>query len=326
MSVQPSTDFIRPSPEDAVRRVSEAALEQATLVDLEAAIAWVREGRLANRLLANWRRLGEEVLTELARCQEAVRTLQDVTVPQDTLRYGRCAAELILRNDLQGLVSLTDKAVQWCDQARDDVMADLDRRIRERRTQFPSARAAPLGELREELERARVRYAASLAAYRDELQQLAEEAQRRQQYLRSDASVGVDEVRTLTGRQFEGLTASLLERDGHEVLRAHGGAGDRGADVIALGGNGERIVVQCKLRRNPSAKIGSPEVQTFNGTARPDHRATHPIMVTNAHFTREAEAAAARYGIALVDRTALRMWATFGRPLKLARLRSVGAS
>jgi HJR/Mrr/RecB family endonuclease len=96
-----------------------------------------------------------------------------------------------------------------------------------------------------------------------------------------------------------------------------GGAGDRGADVITTGGDGERIVVQCKLRRSPAAKIGSPDVQMFNGTARPDHRATHPLMVTNARFTLEAEAAAARYGIALVDRAALRTWATFGRALDL---------
>ncbi|MFF9221463.1 hypothetical protein [Streptomyces viridosporus] len=40
-------------------------------------------------------------------------------------------------------------------------------------------------------------------------------------------------------------------------------------------------------------------------------------MVTNACFTREAEAAAARYGIALVDSTVLRTWATFGKPLEL---------
>jgi len=45
-------------------------------------------------------------------------------------------------------------------------------------------------------------------------------------------------------REFEPLIASLLERDGHEVQRAHGGAGDRGADVITTGENGERIVVQ----------------------------------------------------------------------------------
>jgi hypothetical protein len=74
--LQPSTDSIRPSSEGAVRRVLEAAREQATLVDLEAAFAWVSEGRLADELLADWRRLGEEVKAELARCQKTVRTLK----------------------------------------------------------------------------------------------------------------------------------------------------------------------------------------------------------------------------------------------------------
>jgi restriction endonuclease Mrr len=225
--------------------------------------------------------------------------------------------EKILEGDLHGLVSLTDQAIQWSEKVRDDVLTDLGRLIREQRTQFPSAKAVPLGELLEELNRARERYACCLETYRGELQELAAEEQKRQEYLRGSASISLEEIRTLSGRDFEKLIASLLERDGYEVQRAHGGAGDRGADVIATGAGGERIVVQCKLRRRPSAKIGSPEVQTFNGTAGPDHRATHPLMVTNARFTQDAEQAAARYGIALVDRTALRSWATFGRPLDL---------
>ncbi|WP_405844910.1 restriction endonuclease [Streptomyces platensis] len=57
-------------------------------------------------------------------------------------------------------------------------------------------------------------------------------------------------------------------------------------------------IVRCKLRRTPSAAIGAPEVQRFNGTARPDHHATHPIMVTNTRFTAHAKAAGARHGIA----------------------------
>ncbi|MFD7603159.1 restriction endonuclease [Streptomyces mirabilis] len=317
--LEPSTDSVRPSPEHMVRRLLEAAREQATSVDLEAAFAWMTEGRLADEVLADWRGLGEEAGAELARCRDAIRALEDVTVPQDTVRYGRCAAETILKSDLQQLVSQTDKAVQWCEQLRQEVITDLGRLIRERRTQFPSAKAAPLGELLEELKRARARYAGCLETYRDELRQLSAEEQRRQEYLQDSASVSLEEIRDLTSREFEMLIASLLERDGYEVQRAHGGAGDRGADVIAIGGRGERIVAQCKLRRTPSAKIGSPEVQTFNGTARPDHQATHPIMVTNARFTQDAEAAAARYGILLVDSGVLRTWATFGKPLELPR-------
>lgn len=190
--------------------------------------------------------------------------------------------------------------------------------MRERRTEFPSAKVAPLGELLEELQRARARYARSLEAYRQELQELSAEEQRRQDFRRSIASTSLEEIRSLSGQGFELLVARLLERDGYEVQRTHGGAGDRGADVIATGGNGERIVVQCKFRRAPLAAIGAPDVQAFNGTARPDHDATHPVMVTNTRFTAHAEETAARYGIALVDGVALRAWATFGKPFELA--------
>lgn len=316
--MEPSADAVRPSPEQTVRRLLESAREQATRVDLEAAFAWVTEGRLAEDLLADWRRLDDEVNAERGRCWEALRVLRDVTAPQDTVRYGRCAAERILEGDLRALVSRTARAVGWCEQARDEVMGDLGRLVRERRTEFPSAKAAPLGELLEELKRARADFARSLETYREEMRELSLEEQRRQEFLRSDTSISLEAIRDLSSRGFEELIASLLERDGCEVRRAHGGAGDGGADVIATGGNGERIVVQCKLRRKPSAAIGVPDVQTFNGTARPDHRATHPLMVTNARFTAQAEAAAARYGITLMDGGALRAWATFGKPLRLA--------
>ncbi|MFE3144896.1 restriction endonuclease [Streptomyces scopuliridis] len=316
--LEPSADAVRPSPEHTVRRLLESACEQATSVDLEAAFAWVAEGRLAHDLLADWRRLSEEAQAELSRCWKALVLLRNVTVAQDTVRYGRFAAEKILEGELRELVSATEEAVRWCEQARDDVLVDLGRLVRERRTEFPSAKAAPLGELLEELQRARARYARSLETYRQEMQELSAEEQRRQEFLRSSASISLEEIRDLSSREFETLIASLLERDGYEVQRAHGGAGDRGADVIATGGSGERIVVQCKLRRTPSAAIGAPDVQTFNGTARPDHHATHALMVTNTRFTAHAKAAAARYGIALVDSGALRAWATFGKPLELA--------
>ncbi|MFD9872686.1 restriction endonuclease [[Kitasatospora] papulosa] len=315
--VEPSADAVRPSPEYTVRRLLKSAREQATSLDLEAAFAWVAEGRLADDLVADWRRLGEEAQADLTRCWENRGLIEDGTVDTDTVRYGRWAAATILRDELRELASLAGKAVGWCEEVREDVIKDLGRLVRERRTEFPSAKAAPLGELLEELQRARARYARCLEAYRQELDELAAEEQRRQAFRLSSASTSLEEIRGLSGHGFELLVARLLERDGYEVQRRHGGAGDRGADVIATGGNGERIVVQCKLRRAQSAAIGAPDVQAFNGTARPDHDATHPIMVTNARFTAHAEEAAARYGIALVDSMALRAWATFGKPLEL---------
>ncbi|MCQ1579345.1 restriction endonuclease [Streptomyces parvus] len=315
--LEPSADAVRPSPESAVRCFLESARERATSVDLEAAFAWVAEGRLADDLVADWRRLGEEAQAELSRCWKGRGLLEDGTVDQDTVRYGRWAAAKIFRDELHELVSLAGKAVEWCEEVRDGVIKDLGRLVRERRTEFPSAKAAPLGELLEELQRARARYVCSLEAYRRELEELSAEERQRQAFRLSSASTSLEEIRRLSSQGFELLIAQLLERDGYEVQRMHGGAGDRGADVIATGGNGERIVVQCKLRRAPSAAIGAPDVQAFNGTARPDHDATHPIMVTNTRFTVHAERAAARYGIALVDSTALRAWATFGKPLEL---------
>ncbi|WP_327436452.1 restriction endonuclease (plasmid) [Streptomyces sp. NBC_01201] len=316
--LEPSADAVRPIPEHTVRRLLESACERATSVDLEAAFAWVAEGRLADDLVKDWRQLGEEAQEDLGRCYKNLGLLHDVTAPQDTMRYGRYAAEKILADELKELVRLADKAADMCERVRDDVIKDLGRLVRDRRTEFPSAKAAPLGELLEELQRARTRHARSTEAYRQEQEELNSEERRLQEFVRSDASISLDAIRRLSGREFELFVARLLERDGYEVQRTHGGAGDRGADVIALGRNGERIVVQCKLRTKPSAAIGAPAVQTFNGTARPDHQATHPIMVTNARFTAQAEEAAARYRIALVDSVALRAWATFGRPIELS--------
>ncbi|MFD0391782.1 restriction endonuclease [Streptomyces nogalater] len=80
-------------------------------------------------------------------------------------------------------------------------------------------------------------------------------------------------IRNLSGREFEKLIASLLERDGYEVQRAHGGAGDRGADVIATGSGGERIVVQCKLEDHRPPRSDRPRCR--HSTERPG-RTTRP--------------------------------------------------
>jgi restriction endonuclease Mrr len=140
--------------------------------------------------------------------------------PGQTAKCGKLRCAVIGR-----LLPLADKAVQWCEQVRDDVITDLGRLIRERRTEFPSAKAAPLGELLEELKRARAGYAASLASYQEELQQLSAQEEQLREYLRSSESTSLDEILKLTDRQFEQLVASLLERDGYQVERAHGGRG-----------------------------------------------------------------------------------------------------
>ncbi|MFG2115451.1 restriction endonuclease [Streptomyces sp. NPDC048718] len=105
--------------------------------------------------------------------------------------------------------------------------------------------------------------------------------------------------------RFEEMCRELLERDGFTDAVRVGGAGDLGADVMARDTVGRRVVVQCKRYAKP---VGSREVQTFNGTARPEHRAAVPVMVGLNGFTAPAIAFAERHGLHLVDRERLARW------------------
>ncbi|MEE1783383.1 restriction endonuclease [Streptomyces sp. SP17BM10] len=83
-------------------------------------------------------------------------------------------------------------------------------------------------------------------------------------------------------------------------------SGDLGADVTARDHLGRKVVLQCKHDRKP---VGSRDVQTFNGTARPEHGADVPVMIGLNGFTRDAAAFAARHDLILIDRRTLTNWA-----------------
>lgn len=118
-----------------------------------------------------------------------------------------------------------------------------------------------------------------------------------------DRHIGaVDEM---SPRGVEELVARLLQRDGFVDVRVQGGAGDLGADVTGRFPDGRRIVVQVKHYSNP---IGSPALQTFNGTCWSEHGADVAVFVTSSSFTRAASEFAARSGIELVDRVGLAAW------------------
>ncbi|WP_191971744.1 restriction endonuclease [Streptomyces luteolifulvus] len=110
----------------------------------------------------------------------------------------------------------------------------------------------------------------------------------------------------MTPTAFEQACAELLARDGFLQARRVGGAGDLGADVVAWDDQGRKLVLQCKRYARP---VGSKEVQTFNGTARPEHGAHHPIMIGLSGFTRPATDFGARHGIVLLGRPELKRWA-----------------
>lgn len=110
----------------------------------------------------------------------------------------------------------------------------------------------------------------------------------------------------MTPDRFEQHVAGLLQRDGCTDVQVIGGANDLGADVIATSPDGLRVVVQCK--RYTKRPVGSPELQTFGGTARPVHRAHIACMVTTSRFTKPAVDYAASMGIQLIDGRALQSW------------------
>jgi restriction system protein len=115
----------------------------------------------------------------------------------------------------------------------------------------------------------------------------------------------------MTGPQFEHWLAALMRRTGFTRVEVRGGAGDLGADVVAVGPSRHRVVVQCKCFRADRA-VGSPDVQRFAGTARALHRADIPVIVTTGRFSAPAVTTAARLGIVLIDRAGLAAWAVNG--------------
>ncbi|WP_308311055.1 restriction endonuclease [Streptomyces sp. GbtcB6] len=56
----------------------------------------------------------------------------------------------------------------------------------------------------------------------------------------------------------------------------------------------------------------STNVQTFNGTARPEHPADVPVMITNGSFSEPAREFARDHAIHLVGSRELERWASGG--------------
>ncbi|MEV5935820.1 restriction endonuclease [Streptomyces sp. NPDC052079] len=107
--------------------------------------------------------------------------------------------------------------------------------------------------------------------------------------------------------EFEEAIAALCARDGCSQVEVVGGAGDLGADVVALSPDGRRLVFQCK-RYGHDNKVGSQDLQRFGGTCFTVHEADVALVVTTGDFTEPAEDYAARCGIVCVARDTLLAW------------------
>ncbi|MGW3986329.1 restriction endonuclease [Streptomyces sp. NPDC004830] len=111
----------------------------------------------------------------------------------------------------------------------------------------------------------------------------------------------------LTPDGFEEAIAALCERDGCSAVEVVGGAGDLGADVLAVTPDGRRAVVQCK-QYGETNRVGSQDLQRFGGTCFTVHEADVAVLVTTSDFTAPALEYAEQCGIVCVDREALLAW------------------
>ncbi|MFI9063371.1 restriction endonuclease [Streptomyces sp. NPDC053429] len=112
---------------------------------------------------------------------------------------------------------------------------------------------------------------------------------------------------------FEAAVAELCERDGCRDVQVVGGAGDLGADVVAITPDGRRVVIQCK-RYCATNKVGSQDVQRFGGTCYAVHEADVAAVVTTSDFTTPAAEYAEQCGILCFDRQALLAWSAATGP------------
>ncbi|MFK0112554.1 restriction endonuclease [Streptomyces sp. NPDC091217] len=172
-----------------------------------------------------------------------------------------------------------------------------------------------ISSLERDLTPARNRLTAVLIRHREEVHTLALKDAEFRAFAATPDSISLEQFDRMTPLGFEQAVAELAQRDGYTLAQRNGGARDLGADVIATAPDGRKIVFQCKHRQPGGRPLGSPVIQTLNGTARPVHKADVVIAVTNASFTGPAHDLAAKQDIHLLFGPRLRKWATWGVPL-----------
>ncbi|MFI2758796.1 restriction endonuclease [Streptomyces echinatus] len=106
---------------------------------------------------------------------------------------------------------------------------------------------------------------------------------------------------------FEQAVAELCVRDDCREAEVVGGAGDLGADVVAVAPDGRRVVIQCKYY-GEDHKVGSQDVQRFGGTCFTIHEADVAAVVTTSDFTEPALEYARQCGIVCVNGEDLNAW------------------
>lgn len=115
-----------------------------------------------------------------------------------------------------------------------------------------------------------------------------------------DLNTRVEELYSLSPREFEEYTQQLLRHMGYEKVILTPYANDKGVDLFCEK-NGQKIAVQCKKYKGT---VGSPEIISFLG-AMSNAQVDSGIFITTGMFTFEAEALAAKNPILLINRVRL---------------------
>ncbi|MER6477119.1 restriction endonuclease [Streptomyces filamentosus] len=315
-----SFDQVRPKryrDKDA-RMVLGAALGKATPDDFLAAWLWTQEGKCIRDawqcLDAHAKRVDRELEEAEKRCA-AVHGDMPERVATACRAAARSLAEALVAEQTEAAEARNEGADIWKRMSGQFglSMVQVYRADRKLAASEPTMFETVMPLWHQYLE-AEERLEELLERDREELHRIALLDARRMAFIHSEEGVSLKEIAGLHHSEFERLTADLLIRDGYEIVRDKGGAGDLGADVIARGPKGETVVVQCK-HTSSSAKIGSGALQRLNGTARQVHGADVVVAMTNGTFSAPARRFAEGQGIHLVGERELEQWATWGQPL-----------
>ncbi|MDX3523691.1 restriction endonuclease [Streptomyces scabiei] len=287
-------------------------IRAATDDDLLSSLLHFAEGHVALTAYQDFDRL----LTVLRR--EEVHAAKLVGDDDSPLCFEYRQANYRLHRDLRAEVAETERlrgeiGSVW-HALREATAADLKHRYRPEADPAESGLDA-IGPLKRALDRMWERLIAITSQHCEEMHGLALKDAEFQAFAATADSIGLEQFDCMAPLEFEHAIASLAQRDGYAVAQRNGGARDLGADVIATTPDGRKIVFQCKHRRPGGRPLGSPVIQTLNGTARPVHLADIVIAVTNSSFTSPAHELAAKQDIHLLFGSRLRMWATWGVPL-----------
>lgn len=284
--------------------------------DLLASFLWVREGEIALEIHKYLEELRDRTQRELEHAEKRSEIDDYSSMPLDDY-YADIASDTArsMRAHLKDALLYCEHSERIWRKMGEDFGRSKD--IRKRYTPGVESAPSPLEKLMKFFDAhmdAHARVDGTLADDRNRTHALALQESQMQAFRHSDEAFTLDEFRTMYHTDFELTIAALVKRDGYTIVQSRGGAGDLGADVIAIDPHGTRIVVQCKHTRGRRT-IGSPDLQRLNGTARQVHQADVVIAVTNGTYSAPARWFARSQNITLIDRSTLEDWATWGLPL-----------